>query len=123
GSNVAQVAAPLADAEELEAYKEQGLIHPDFPIGVHGGHVLKFMPPNDETLKLPLAVASPYKTLKPYSYNMNYIGIIFSARSDMHDSLVIIKDHMGGYIAHVAGRFMGSMLEPAMFYQYFKYPD
>lgn len=126
GANLSQVAVK-SSTNELDAMKLAGLISPDFPGDFLMINILDRIPPallEGEQLHPALgAIKTDNPDFLEYAkrlnahyayYNMNYIGVIPSARQDLKDSLTIIKARPIAYLETVLKTFLSSSSIPAM---------
>lgn len=117
GAGLSQVAAPLVDTVTLNEYKKAGKINPLFPVGFYDTQKMQKFIPNDLGIRtLPPVLSAVNKKDAPV--NGNYIGIVYSSASDLHDSLFIIRHHMGTYALRVVQQFWNILHQPSMFYPY-----
>lgn len=115
GANLAQVAN--GSGADIRHLKETGAIAADFPGGFDTDLFARAIPAQEIPAALEHPVLALIKTDDPaftayansvaynLAYNLNYYGIIPSARQDLHDSLVVIKSAPAKYANAVMQRF------------------
>lgn len=124
GINVAQVAFK-ASKYDLRRMRHEGSIAEDFPADFSLPKIMARIPPDNFDLLSP--VLGPMKSQDPdflkyaaanemqhyVPYNLNYLGIIPSARQDMRDAMTIIGTHPLDYVKMVSRQFIRIAMIPS----------
>lgn len=120
GANLAQVTSEQMGIgnSEVDMLKADGQIADDYPATFTMDKILHRLPPAQIPARFAISdLAEPYRVHDDAREgNYNYLGVIASARQDMHDALVIIKRHPFHYARVVLRKMWKISLKPSCFY-------
>lgn len=131
GANVGQV-AHKAGISDLRRMKNEGLVSPSFPNDFIMPRIIRQFPPEPSHPAI-----GPLKSIDPgflaYAqanradhyviYNLNYLGLIPSARRDMHDALVVFAHHPVNTVKVVLMEIFLTSLTPSFASHSLNLPD